>query len=196
MIYPAAATIVSADLLYIYLNKVDVAKSFENFATLNLKDQVLVASLAGSSAVFTILTINKLFGDIDPLGRTGELLATFSRQEKKRNIEVGKMIDTYNNLHDDKTAGVSGRNESYTTLVNAYYEIATLFYEWGWGQSFHFAYKLKGETFQSSIARHEYYLAGRLGVKSGDKVLVRIINYYKFLIFSTKNLLSNISIHF
>ena len=39
------------------------------------------------------------------------------------------------------------------------------------GQSFHFAYKLKGETFQSSIARHEYYLAGRLGVRSGDKVL-------------------------
>lgn len=176
MIYPAAATIVSADLLYVYLNKVDVVKSFENFAEISLKDQILVASLAGSSTLLAVLTINKLFGDVDPLGRTKELLATFSRQEKKRNIEVGKMIDTYNNLHDDKTAGVSGRNESYKTLVNAYYELATLFYEWGWGQSFHFAYKLKGETFQSSIARHEYYLAGRLGVKSGDKILVRIIN--------------------
>ena len=29
----------------------------------------------------------------------------------------------------------------------------------------------QGETFQTAIARHEYYLAGRLGVKQGDKVL-------------------------
>jgi len=56
-------------------------------------------------------------------------------------------------------------------LVNAYYELATLFYEWGWGQSFHFAYQLKGETFASAIARHEYYLAGRLALKEGSKVL-------------------------
>lgn len=117
-----------------------------------------------------VFTLNKLYGT-DPLGRTGALLGTFAGQEKRRNIEVDKMIDTYNNLHDDNTAGVEGRNESYTTLVNAYYELATLFYEWGWGQSFHFAYQLKGEGFQEAIARHEYYLSGRLGVKAGDKVL-------------------------
>ena len=35
----------------------------------------------------------------------------------------------------------------------------------GWGQSFHFANKLAGETFSASIARHEYYLAMRLGVQ-------------------------------
>jgi sterol 24-C-methyltransferase len=41
----------------------------------------------------------------------------------------------------------------------------------GWGQSFHFAYKLPGESFKESIARHEYFLAGHLGVKKGDKVI-------------------------
>lgn len=117
-----------------------------------------------------MITLNKLFGT-DPLGRTGELLAKFAGQEKKRNIKVNDWIDQYNNLHDDDKAGVSGRNQSYTTLVNAYYELATLFYEWGWGQSFHFAYMLKGETFKQSIARHEYYLAGRLGVGINSKVL-------------------------
>jgi len=55
--------------------------------------------------------------------------------------------------------------------VNAYYELATLFYEWGWGQSFHFADTRKGETFNQSIKRHEWYLAGRLGVSKGAKVL-------------------------
>lgn len=93
------------------------------------------------------------------------------RQEKVRKIQVGDMIDSYNQLHDDEKSGLPGRNESYQNLVNAYYELATLFYEWGWGQCFHFAYKLKDETFQTSIARHEYYLAGRLGIKAGDNVL-------------------------
>lgn len=114
--------------------------------------------------------INALFG-VDPLGRTQELFGKFAVQEKKRNINVNTMIDGYNNLQDDSKSTVTGRNSSYSTLVNAYYELATLFYEWGWGQSFHFAYQLPGETFKSAIARHEYYLAGRLGVKQGDAVL-------------------------
>ncbi len=105
------------------------------------------------------------------LGRTAELFGKFFVQEGKRNIKVDDMINTYNHLHDDNSSGVDGRNTAYTTLVNAYYELATLFYEWGWGQSFHFAYQLKGEGFKEAIARHEYYLAGRLGVKKGDKVL-------------------------
>jgi sterol 24-C-methyltransferase len=71
-----------------------------------------------------------------------------------------------------RVTALDERNAKYTTLVNAYYELATMFYEWGWGQSFHFAYQLKHETFQTAITRHEYYLAGRLGVKAGDKVLM------------------------
>ena len=118
------------------------------------------------------LIMSRMLG-IDPLGvgRTGELLGKFAVQEKKRNINVNSFIDQYNDLHDDSKEGVEGRNMSYTTLVNSYYELATLFYEWGWGQSFHFAYQLKGERFAEAIARHEYYLAGRLGVMQGEKVL-------------------------
>jgi sterol 24-C-methyltransferase len=93
-------------------------------------------------------------------------------QEKKRKIKVDSMIQGYNDLHKDEgDLTAEKRNNAYTTLVNSYYELATLFYEWGWGQSFHFAYQLKGESFKESIARHEYYLAGRLGLKKGDKVL-------------------------
>lgn len=102
------------------------------------------------------------------------------------------MIEEYNELHDDRagngkktgdsmlecmanllsaTGGVANRNSSYTTLVNSYYELATSFYEWGWGQSFHFAYRLKGEDFYTSIRRHEYYLASQIGIKKDDRVL-------------------------
>ncbi len=39
--------------------------------------------------------------------------------------------------------------------MNAYYELATLFYEWGWGSSFHFASRWRGESFQDSIKARE-----------------------------------------
>jgi sterol 24-C-methyltransferase len=77
-------------------------------------------------------------------------------------------IDSYNALHE---GSLYNRNDSYAQLVSQYYDLATEFYEWGWGQSFHFADRRKGETFQSSILRHEHYLAGRLGVNQGAKVL-------------------------
>jgi sterol 24-C-methyltransferase len=126
--------------------------------------------LIGCTLFTTLVFVNDVYGT-NPLGRTFDLIKTFFIQESKRKIQVGKMIETYNDLHNDDKSGLSGRNDSYQTLVNAYYELATLFYEWGWGQCFHFAYKLKGETFQSSIARHEYYLSGRLGLKAGDLAL-------------------------
>jgi hypothetical protein len=124
----------------------------------------------GVSIVASLALINSLYGT-NPIGRSLEIMMTFSTQEKRRKIGVNEMIDQYNDLHDDSKEGVAARNDSYTTLVNAYYELATQFYEWGWGQCFHFAYQLPGETFKQAIARHEYYLAGRLGVSAGDKVL-------------------------
>jgi len=153
------------------LERITVPKTLDEF--LNKTDttsQVVVGGAVGVSVLVGLGAANKMFGT-NPLGRTYDLLGKFFVQEKKRNISVDKWIDQYNDLHDDDKAGLKGRNMDYTTLVNAYYELATLFYEWGWGQSFHFAYQLKGENFKDAIARHEYYLAGRLGVSKGDKVL-------------------------
>ena len=45
------------------------------------------------------------------------------------------------------------RNSAYKQLVNSYYELATLFYEVGWGSSFHFAYRMLGESFSEGIRR-------------------------------------------
>jgi sterol 24-C-methyltransferase len=57
------------------------------------------------------------------------------------------------------------------SMVNDYYDLVTDFYEFGWGQSFHFAPRFKGEAFDASLARHEYFLAHVLGLKPGMKVL-------------------------
>lgn len=63
------------------------------------------------------------------------------------------------------------RQTNYTSLTNSYYNLATDFYEYGWGTSFHFCRFYPRENFNQAIARHEHYLAMQLNVKPGMKVL-------------------------
>lgn len=91
------------------------------------------------------------------------------------NQQVEKSIDEFNDLfhgEDQSNLGqdqkkIDARKGKYATMVNHYYDLATDFYEYGWGQSFHFAPRFPGESFDASIARHEHYLAARLGLKPG-----------------------------
>ena len=81
---------------------------------------------------------------------------------------VQSTVDEYQGFH---AADVDTRKSNYMAMVNDYYNLVTDFYEFGWGQSFHFAPRHKGEAFEASIARHEFYLAAQLGLKPGMKVL-------------------------
>jgi len=98
------------------------------------------------------------------LKQTVEFLASMSRSKKHN--KIGGYTRQY-----DGDKSVDDRNTDYASLVNDYYDLATEFYEWGWGTSFHFANKFKGESFRESILRHEYYLAGRLGVNQASTLL-------------------------
>mmetsp|Transcript_35134 Transcript_35134/g.100903 ORF Transcript_35134/g.100903 Transcript_35134/m.100903 type:complete len:388 (+) Transcript_35134:50-1213(+) len=98
------------------------------------------------------------------LSQTYEFLLSLSHSKKH-----GK-IDGYNELYGSEKSA-DDRNSEYATLVDSYYDLATEFYEWGWGTSFHFADRRAGESFRQSILRHEYYLAGRLGIRHGAKLL-------------------------
>ena len=80
-------------------------------------------------------------------------------------------VDQYRELHDDERTSVGERKEQYTTLVNQYYDLATDFYEFGWGQSFHFAPRVKGESFKASLLRHERHLSRKLRLAPGMEVL-------------------------
>ena len=52
-----------------------------------------------------------------------------------------------------------------------YYDGATELYEYGWAQSFHFSRFYKGEAFLASLARHEHYLASKMVLRPGMRVL-------------------------
>jgi len=63
------------------------------------------------------------------------------------------------------------RRDEYATLTRHYYNLATDLYEYGWGTSFHFCRFSKGEPFRQALARHEHYLALKMGLKENMKVL-------------------------
>jgi sterol 24-C-methyltransferase len=128
--------------------------------------------LVTSLSIFILLkSFTGIFYETDPFENAWAFCTSFFSHESRRDIKVDNWINEYTILHDDKQTDVSKRETTYKTLVNAYYELATIFYEWGWGASFHFAYRQVKESFSESIRRHEYYLAGRLGISSGEKVL-------------------------
>eukprot|EP01089_Gocevia_fonbrunei_P006848 TRINITY_DN17865_c0_g1_i1.p1 TRINITY_DN17865_c0_g1~~TRINITY_DN17865_c0_g1_i1.p1 ORF type:complete len:383 (-),score=100.18 TRINITY_DN17865_c0_g1_i1:29-1069(-) len=84
--------------------------------------------------------------------------------------DVEKKLNTWTNLYS-KDATVEDRNKNYMPLVNQFYDLVTTFYEFGWGQSFHFAPRRNWESFEASIYRHEFYLAHRLELTKGKKVI-------------------------
>lgn len=109
-----------------------------------------VACMMASPSLVRGITLTKTF------------LSSLTRRRQAR-------IDGYNKLHEEDSA--TKRNEDYAALVDSYYDLATTFYEWGWGSCFHFADRRRGESFAQSLARHEYYLASRLALSAGAKVL-------------------------
>ena len=82
--------------------------------------------------------------------------------------EVKPVVDDYTGLH---AAGIERKKDEYRQLVNNYYDLATDFYEWGWGKSFHFAPRRRRESFKASQLRHQHFLADKLSLKPGMQIL-------------------------
>ncbi|KAI8979403.1 S-adenosyl-L-methionine-dependent methyltransferase [Mycotypha africana] len=72
---------------------------------------------------------------------------------------------------EDNEKDVEQRRYEAQNMTNSFYDLVTDFYEYGWGQSFHFAKLYKGDSFRENINRHEAYLALKLGLKKGMRVL-------------------------
>ena len=81
---------------------------------------------------------------------------------------VGTRFHDYHRRYGDAArGGLDERKKDYRDFENTYYDLVSDFYEYGWGQSFHFAPRLEGESFAASLARHEHYLAKKLDLQPG-----------------------------
>jgi len=101
-------------------------------------------------------------------------MSLYSGKHSVGSENVQATADEYGGLFDaskDQNELVQKRKENYTTLVNHYYDLVTDFFEYGWGKSFHFAPMARGEAFDQAIAAHEHFLALRLKLGPGMKVL-------------------------
>ena len=98
----------------------------------------------------------------------------FARRSSGRSVghldpeEIKPAVEDYSGLFD---GSLEQRKDRYHAVVNHYYNLVTDFYEFGWGRSFHFAPRRRGESFSDSLLRHELFLAEQLDMRSGMEVL-------------------------
>ncbi|KAL3421125.1 sterol 24-c-methyltransferase [Phlyctema vagabunda] len=101
---------------------------------------------------------------------------TLSMLSKNKDAQKAAIDEYFKHWDGNKAVGESdavrkSRRDEYATLTQQYYNLATDLYEYGWGTSFHFCRFAYGEAFQQAIARHEHYIAHRIGLREGMKVL-------------------------
>jgi len=95
-----------------------------------------------------------------------------SKAIKGKNEQVTSVVSEYTAMFDEsKGGGIEVRQEKYMKMVNNFYNMVTDIYEYGWGQSFHFAPRNKSESFDMSIVRHEHYMALKLNLKKGMRIM-------------------------
>lgn len=90
----------------------------------------------------------------------------------RNNFIKSKIEASSNAYHTSNTRLADGSvKEQDSKMVENYYNIVTDFYEYGWGQSFHFAQRHANESFAESLVRHEQHLADVVGIKPTDNVI-------------------------
>lgn len=86
--------------------------------------------------------------------------------------QVEATVDAYRRLFDEAGGGdVRVRKQRYKTLVTQFYDLVTDFYVFGWGESFHFAPRKRGESFAASLVRYERFLSEQTGLRPGMAAL-------------------------
>lgn len=131
-----------------------------------------VLVLGGPIIVLAIsIVVAQTCTESDPYGKCTKFLKQLWKQNTKftANKDVQTGVSEYAALHRDKNATNDSKTSSYATLVNTYYDLATVFYEWGWGSSFHFSPRYPNfESFDEATRRHEYILAAQLCAGSSN----------------------------
>ena len=74
----------------------------------------------------------------------------------------------------DKSTDVKEREKNATDMVSSFYELVTDFYEYGYGECFHFFPVYDSQSFKESLLEYEKELAKALNVQPGSKLLVKM----------------------
>mmetsp|Transcript_1156 Transcript_1156/g.1882 ORF Transcript_1156/g.1882 Transcript_1156/m.1882 type:complete len:409 (+) Transcript_1156:40-1266(+) len=137
-----------------------------------------VATMAAGLIIFHKARMNRDGSDYDGTLASTKLLnnADHTLQSNEFDSSIKDYESMFSGARETTGAITSDesieiRKQKYADMVNHFYNLVTDFYEFGWGQSFHFAPRFKNETFIESIKRAEYHLASSLGLRPGMKIL-------------------------
>jgi len=158
-----------------------IALAYEPSRLLLVQNYALVTSSPRNMAVYglPILGVLLLYVIVqlkDSTGRVGAVSNLFADQAPfEKSGGVKGVYDSYESLYgkDSRKGGqeheqlLAKRLALYTQMVNQFYDLVTDFYEYGWGESFHFGPRAYFENHWESLRRHEYYIASRLGLSDG-----------------------------
>ena len=110
-------------------------------------------------------------------GKSGAEKNSFLAMLQKDHSAQKEAVDEYFKHWDHQASAEEtdevrkARRDEYATLTRHYYNLATDLYEYGWAQSFHFCRFSPLEPFRQALARHEHYLALKMGIQEGGRVL-------------------------
>ncbi len=113
--------------------------------------------------------------EIEPIGRTehrGE--ATWGRRRVEANSggSLREALDDFLELKDLAAArDRDGAVRRQPQMVSRFYDVVTRFYEYGWGQSFHFAPRRSGEGLRAAQRRQEAGVGDLLDLGPGARVV-------------------------
>ncbi len=97
---------------------------------------------------------------------------TASTQHVKNSEDPREALTQYHELRDRaESADLEQKRAIFPKIVNHFYDVVTDFYEFAWGQSFHFAPRKRDESFADSIVRHQHVLADKLELSPGKRFL-------------------------
>jgi hypothetical protein len=89
--------------------------------------------------------------------------------------DIREDVRQYRSFHDNGGGSADSRKGRYTDMVRGYYDLVTDIYEQGWGESFHFAPRYRGESFdvwlttRSIIGRRPRPRISSSTSRSGDR---------------------------
>ncbi len=84
--------------------------------------------------------------------------------------EISKYVGHYS---ESSSASEDRARASHAAeIAESYYQVATDFYEYGWGESFHFAPIVGDSSLKECIAEFEKDIARELAARPGMKLLV------------------------
>jgi len=101
-------------------------------------------------------------------------------------LRVGKEVAVYSKMFSGSEESSDGSEKrefakeslgKSETHTEAFYNLVTDFYEFGWGQSFHFAPLRGGKGLQKCIIEYEHDVGRKVGAKPGMTIVVRILWY-------------------